>query len=203
MNDEEENKLSDSVSLELDTDLRLHPQQLELGTAELLTDALLLPYGNIEKQLKQFAISASENEAEQLRKSMKNFLGRLNANPHIPLSFRMKVLNNFERELELFDGEMTTAVLNAHKIGVDLVQKAARDEPSYYKFLVDMISNAIELAVKLLLMSLEHYRAPAVITTRQLFELARLGLSVAGALDNKLQDKKHRLYKVICNYELL
>jgi hypothetical protein len=204
MNDEvEKDKLTDSVSLELDTDLRLHPQRLELGKAELLTDALILPYSNIEKQLAQFAISASQNEEEHLRKSMKNYLGRLNANPHIPLSFRMKVLNHFERELELFDGEMTTAVLNAHKIGVDLVQKAARDDPSYYKYLVDMVSNAIELAVKLLLISLEHYRAPAVITTRQFFELARLGLNVAGTLDRKLHAKQQRLYKAICDYELL
>jgi len=204
MNEEvKKDKITDNVSLELDTDLRLHPQQLELGTAELLTDALILPYSNIEKQLAQFAISASKNEEEQLRKSMKNYLGRLNANPHIPLSFRMKVLNNFERELELFDAEMTTAVLNAHKIGVDLVQKAARDEPTYYKYLVDMVSSAIELAVKLLLISLKHYRAPAVITTRQFFELARLGLNVAGALDKRLHAKKQRLYKAVCDYELL
>lgn len=204
MNEEaEKDKLSDNISLELDTDLRLHPQQLELGTAELLTDALILPYSNIEKQLAQFAISGSPDEVEHLRKNMKNYLGRLNANPHIPLSFRMKVLNNFERELELFDGEMTTAVLNAHKIAVDLVQKAARDEPSYYQYLVDMISNAIELAVKLLLISLQHYRAPAVITTRQFFELARLGLNVAGVLEKKLHAKKQRLWKAICDYELL
>jgi hypothetical protein len=202
-NEVEKGKRTESISLELDIDLRLHPQQLELGKAELLTDALILPYGNIEKRLKKFAFGTSQDEEEQLRKSMKNYLGRLNANPHIPLNFRLKVLNHFERELELFDSEMTTAVLNAHKIGVDLVQKAARDEPSYYQHLVDMISSAIELAVKLLLLSLEHYRAPAVITTRQFFELARLGLHVAEVLDKKLKANKQRLYKAICDYELL
>ena len=44
-------RLMDAVSFELDSDLRLHPQRLELGKAELLTDALRLPFVDIERQL--------------------------------------------------------------------------------------------------------------------------------------------------------
>jgi len=204
MNDEaEKDKLTDTVSLELDTDLRLNPKQLQLGKVELLTDALILPYSNIEKQLSQFVTGASQDETKRLRRKMKNYLDRLNANPLIPLNFRMKVLNQFEQELELFDAEMTAAVLNAHKIGVDLVQKAAREESGYYTYLIDMVSNAIELAVKLLLLSLAQHRAPAVISTRQFFDLARLGLNVARVLDKRSHARQQRLYKAVCNYELL
>ena len=192
-----------SAPLELDNDLRLHAQRLQLGQAELLTDALTLPFSNIENRLAQFVISSSNEESEQLRRSMKQYLGRLNSNPLIPLQFRMKVLNRFEQQLDLFDGDMTAAVLNSHKIAVEMVQKAARSNDSYYPILVDMLSNSIELALKLLQISLEKYQAPAIIATRQFFELARLGLGVAAALDHQHQIKVKRLHVAICKFELL
>lgn len=196
-------ELMESVSLELDTDLRLHPQKLELGRAELLTDALTLPFTDIEKRLTDYIMNSTESEKPLLQRSMKAYLAKLNANPMIPLSFRLKVLSAFERDLELFDAEMTAAVLNAHKIGVDLVQKAARDEPSYYRVLVDMISNALELAIKMLRLGLEHYRAPAVITNRQSFVLMRLGLTMLHALPAGAADERNRLQQAVCNHELL
>lgn len=197
-----------SVSLELDTDLRLLPQQLNLGKAELLTDALTLPFADIESRLGHYVLSASEEETQCLGKSMKKYLGRLNANPHIPLKFRLNVLNRFERELDLFDAEMTAAVLNAHKIGVMLVQQEARHDSSYYPTLVDMIANAIELAVKLLLINLEQYRAPSVIVTRQFFDLARLGLNVSAVMGNMdlsktTPSKIARLHHALCNHEMI
>ncbi len=201
--DESAKKLLETVNFELDTDLRLHPSKLELGKPELLTDALTLPFVDIEKHLARYIAGASEAETELLRKKMKNYLARLNANPLIPLHFRLKVLNRFERELELFDGEMTAAVLNAHKIGIEMVQKAARSQPSYYRVLVDMVANAIELAVKLLRISLEQYQAPAVIATRQVFDLARLGLSVVPVLGEDALAERERVQKAVANHELL
>ena len=203
MADRPVDKIRKTVELELETDLRLHPLRMKLGRAELLTDALLLPLNDIEKQLKRYLTGPSAAEAEQLRKSMKKYLARLNASSEIPLDFRLKVLNIFEKELALFDGEMTAAVLNAHKIGVELVQQAARADAAYYRYLVELVSHAIELAIKLLLQSLERYQAPAVIATRQFFDLARLGLHVALALDEKDNTVKQRLYKAICNHEFL
>ncbi|MDX8402707.1 MAG: hypothetical protein R8K47_08755, partial [Mariprofundaceae bacterium] len=147
-------ELLETVSFELDTDLRLHPSRLELGKAELLTDALTLPFQDIEKRLAGYVAGTSTADTDLLRRSMKNYLARLNANPLIPLNFRLKVLNRFEQELELFDGEMTAAVLNAHKIGIELVQKEARSRPELLPVLADMVANAIELAVRLLRISL-------------------------------------------------
>jgi len=202
-NNETAKQLMESVSFELDTDLRLHPSRLELGKAELLTDALTLPFMDIEKRLAQYIVGASPAEADSLRKNMKNYLARLNSNPMIPLHFRLKVLNRFERELQLFDGEMTAAVLNAHKIGVDLVQKAARSQPAYYRVLVEMVTNAIDLAVSLLRISMENYQAPAVIATRQVMDLSRLGLSVSPMLKSDALVERDRLYKSVSNFELL
>ncbi|MDX8403660.1 MAG: hypothetical protein R8K54_04550 [Mariprofundaceae bacterium] len=196
-------KLMETVSFELDTDLRLHPQKLELGKAELLTDALTLPFMDIEKRLNQFVSGTSSVEKQFLQKTMKSYLAKLNANPMIPLQFRLKVLGHFERELELFDSEMTAAVLNAHKIGVDLVRKAARGQPGYYRVLVEMVSNALELSVKMLRIGFEEYQAPAVLTNRQSFDLMRLGLSVTPALTEDATPEKERLFKIISSHEFL
>ncbi|MDQ6967324.1 MAG: hypothetical protein Q9M14_01400 [Mariprofundaceae bacterium] len=192
-----------TVSFELDTDLRLHPQKLTLGKAELLTDALTLPFTDIEKRLSQYISGSSSDEKLLLQKVIKSYLAKLNANPMIPLHYRLKVLGRFERELELFDAEMTAAVLNAHKIGVDLVRKAARNEPSYYHILVDMVSNALELAVKMLRIGLEKYQSPAVLTTRQVFDLMRLGLSVIPALNQQDISEKKRLFQAVANHEMV
>jgi len=194
---------SGSIPLSLDTDLRLNPQRLTLGKAELLTDAITLPFNDIEGKLNAYAINSSEAERKKLTANMKSYLGRLNANPLLPISFRLKVLNRFEKELNLFDGEMTAAVLNAHKIAIDMVQKEARKESRYYAPLVEMIGNSIELAVKILQLTLEQYQAPQVIATRQFFELARLGLEVAGSLDEQLQPRAQSLITAICRHELL
>jgi len=195
--------LMETVSFELDTDLRLHPQRLNLGKAELLTDAITLPFMDIEKRLAKYIIGSTPEETEILRRSMKDYLGRLNANPLIPLHFRLKVLNRFERELELFDAEMTAAVLNAHKIGVNMVQKAARSQPGYYRIVVDMAANAVELAAKLLRQELEEYRVPAVIATRQVFDLSRLGLAVLPVLPEDATSERDRLERAVSSYELL
>jgi len=195
--------LMETVSFELDTDLRLHPQRLELGKTELLTDAITLPFTDIEKRLAKYIIGASPEETDVLRRSMKDYLGRLNSNPLIPLHFRLKVLNRFERELELFDAEMTAAVLNAHKIGVDMVQKAARSQPGYYRIVVDMAANAVELATKLLRQGLEGYQVPAVITTRQVFDLSRLGLAVLPVLPEDATSERDRLERAVSSHELL
>lgn len=200
---EDAKKLMETVSFELDTDLRLHPQKVELGKAELLTDALTIPFMDIEKRLNQFVVSASDAEKLSLKKSMKAYLAKLNANPLIPLKFRLKVLSNFERELELFDSEMTAAVLNAHKIGVNLVQEAARNESGYHRVLVDMVSNALELAVKMLQIGFEKHRQPAVLTIRQAFDLMRLGLSVLPVLPENTTSERERLQKVVSNHEFL
>jgi len=200
---DEANRLMETVSFELDTDLRLHPQKLELGKAELLTDALTLPFTNIEKRLNQYIAGSSSDEKVLLQKNIKSYLAKLNSNPMIPLHYRLKVLGRFEQELELFDAEMTAAVLNAHKIGVDLVRKAAQSEPSYYRILVDMVSNALELAVKMLRIGLEKYQSPAVLTTRQAFDLMRLGLSVIPALSTKDISEKQRLFQAVSNHEMM
>lgn len=200
---EEAKRLMETVSFELDTDLRLHPQKLELGKAELLTDALTLPFTDIEKRLNQYITGSSRDEKLLLQKSIKSYLAKLNSNPLIPLHYRLKVLGRFERELELFDAEMTAAVLNSHKIGVDLVRKAARNEPAYYRVLVDMVSNALELAVKMLRVGLEKYQSPAVLTTRQAFDLMRLGLSVMPALNQQDISEKKRLFQAVSNHEMM
>lgn len=192
-----------AIPLSLDTELRLHPQRLNLGKAELLTDAITLPFTDIEGKLNAYAINSSEAERKLLTIGMKSYLGRLNANPLIPISFRMKVLNRFEQELNLFDGEMTAALLNAHKIAIDMVQSEARKESRYYAPLVEMIGNAVEMAVKILQLTLEQYRATPVIATRQFFELARLGLEVAAALDAQFKPMARQLITAICRHELL
>ena len=189
--------------LSLDNELRLHPQRLELGKAELLTDAITLPFTDIESRLNRYAINSSPDEQKQLRSSMKSYLGRLNSNPLIPLNFRLKVLQRFEQEINLFDAEMTAAVLNAHKIAIELVQKEARNNPRYYAPLVEMIANAVELALKILQLTLAQYRATPVIATRQFFELARLGLDVAESLDETLASNAERLVLAIAQHELL
>jgi len=192
-----------SAPLQLDVDLRLHPQLQELGRAALLTDALLLPFTDIEKRLAALAFGGSDEEVAQLCRSMKSYLGRLNANPHIPLKFRLEVLNRFEQELDLFDGEMTASVLNAHKIAILMVQEKAKTASSFYPVLVEMIANAIELSVKLLLLSLNSYRAQTIMATRQFFDLARLGLDVATVTDGHRCDGIQRLHQAICKHELL
>jgi len=196
-------RLMETVSFELDTNLRLHPQKLELGKAELLTDALTLPFTDIEKRLNQYVTGGSNDEKKYLQKSIKSYLAKLNANPMIPLHYRLKVLSRFEKELELFDAEMTAAVLNAHKIAVELVQKAAQHESAYHLVLVNMVSNALELAIKMLRIELGQYHSPAVLTTRQVFDLMRLGLSVAPILKEQDISERKRLFQAVSNHEIL
>ena len=203
LSEEKFKNLMDTVSFELDTDLRLLAQKADLGKAELLTDAIVLPFRDIEKDLDAYALTGGEQERERLKGRMKNYLARLNANPLLPLHFRLKVLDRFERELDLFDGELTAAVLNAHKIGLELVQKAARENADYLRVLVDMAGNAIEVAVRLLRLGFERYEPPHPLAVRQVLDIARLALVVAHALPENEQDVVSKLYKAVANHELL
>ncbi len=185
----------------LEANLRLHPQQLELGQAEMLTDALLSKFDDLEQRLNTYISGASGGE--KLRKGMQSYLSRLNANPLIPLHFRLKVLKRFEGQLDLFDAEMTAAILNAHKIGIDMVQKEAQTEAGYYPILVDMVSHTIELAGRLMREDLSEYQSAAIITVRQVFDLMRLGMTILPELPEGVEEEKKRFYAAISRYELL
>ncbi len=185
----------------LESSLRLHAQRIELGQAEMLTDVLLRNFDDLDHRLNTY-ISGSA-ECEKLRKGMQAYLSRLNSNTLIPLHFRLQVLKRFEQQLDLFDAEMTAAILNAHKIGIDMVQKEALKEPQYYRILVDMVSHAIELAGRLALSILKDYNAPAVITIRQVFDLMRLGMVVIAELGDEAEKEKKRLFLAIARYEMM
>jgi len=196
--------LLDTVSFQLDDDLRLLPRQITLGKAELLTDALTLPFVDIEKRLNAYVFNAPEAVKWRLRQDMKDYLARLNANPMLPLQFRMKVLARFESDLALFDPEMTSAVLNAHKIAILMVHKEARENRNYLAPLSEMIAAALELAVQLLLHTLQQYQIPSPITSRQVFDLAKLGLALIPALlMEKHMQSRVRLNVQISAFELL
>ncbi|MDQ6978454.1 MAG: hypothetical protein Q9M75_10100, partial [Ghiorsea sp.] len=178
------------VQSALASDLRLHPQRLDLGQAEMLTDVLLNRFEDLEQRLNTYFSGSAAGP--ELRKSMQAYLSRLNSNPLIPLHFRLKVLHRFEERLDLFDAEMTAAVLNAHKIGVDMVQKEALKDPEYYRILVDMVAHAINLAGSLMKDTLGSSHAPAVITVRQVFDLMRLGMVVMPELDEGATEERSR-----------
>ena len=189
------------VQSALASDLRLHPQRMDLGQAEMLTDVLLNRFEDLEQRLNTYFSGSAAGP--ELRKSMQAYLSRLNSNPLIPLHFRLKVLHRFEERLDLFDAEMTAAVLNAHKIGVDMVQKEALKDPEYYRILVGMVAHAINLAGSLMKDTLGSSHAPAVITVRQVFDLMRLGMVVMPELDEGATEERSRLYLAIARYELL
>jgi len=196
-------KLVETVSFELDTNLRLHPQKLNLGKAELLTDAVTLPFVDIEKRLASYVMSSSPQEAEELRRSMKSYLARLNSNPLLPLHFRLKVLQRFQRELVLFDAELTAAVLNAHKIAVEMVQKEAKTQTQLYRILVGMVADALEVAEQVLRQGLKSHRPQAVIAVRQVMDISRLGLAVVPLLPDNAVDERTRLFRCVSLYEMV
>ncbi len=191
-----------SIPFELETDLRLRTQRLELGKTELLTDAITLPFVDLEKQLNKHRTNRPSEAMRELRYSVKTYLSRLNANPLLPLQFRLKVLSRFEHELDLFDAQTTAAILNSYKIAVEMLQEAARTKPEYYQELMDVVATALELAVQLLRHDLEAYQSPAIITIRQVFSLSRLGLGVMPALPVSSEDVCFRLQKAVSVYEL-
>ncbi len=185
----------------LESNLRLHPQHIELGQAEMLTDVLLHRFDDLDQRLNTYISGSAAGDS--LRKGMQAYLSRLNANPLIPLHFRLKVLKRFEGQLDLFDAEVTAAVLNAHKIGIDMVQKEAQVDPAYYRILVDMVSHAIELAGRLMRDLLASYQSASVITVRQVFDLMRLGMVVLPELTEDADKERKRLYVAIVRYEML
>ncbi|MDX8408283.1 MAG: hypothetical protein R8L58_07850, partial [Mariprofundaceae bacterium] len=130
-------------------------------------------------------------------------LSVINANPFFPLAFRLKVLAALEKHLDLFDVEITAQVLNAHKIGIQLVQREARQKPEYRAPLINLVANALELAEQLLFDILRQHRAPHVIAMRQALDLMRLGLLIAPTVGEEASEDIHRLNSVVAAHELL
>ncbi|MDX8401972.1 MAG: hypothetical protein R8K47_05010 [Mariprofundaceae bacterium] len=216
MNDEVENgaapetrapkdfeSLVGSVSLELERDLRLHPRKLELGRLELLTDSIRLPFQDIERRLADLALTLKPQARTQLQDNIKRYLGRLNANPLLPLQFRLKVLDVLEKHLDLFDVEMAAQVLNAHKIGIQLVQREAVRRPEYLSPLIQLIAASLDLAERILFETLRAHRVPHVIALRQAMDLMRLGLLVVQEAGEGEVEDARALKTAIAAHELL
>ncbi|MDQ6981691.1 MAG: hypothetical protein Q9M08_01610 [Mariprofundus sp.] len=178
-------------------------QQLNPGKVELPEDDLIESFNEIEHKLKYFSPASSAEDAKSLARIMKKLIGKLNTNPHIPINFRLKVLRCFERELDVFDVEMTAAVLNAHKNTIMQVKQAASTDTNYFPVLLKMIGNAIEITIKRLLAKLEQYKTPSIIITRHFFDLARLGLETSAAMSDAAPSETARLNRLLCNHEML
>ncbi len=191
------------LSLELEEDMRLLPQKMELGKLELLTNSIRLPFEALENQLAAYVRHPNKRLREELRRDIKRYLGRLNANPLFPLSFRLKVLEAFEQHTDLFDVELTAQVLNAYKIGIQLVQKHARKHPEYWPIFVRLVAKALELAEVLLFETLRNHHMQHVIALRQSLDLMRLGLLVAQTEARQATHDVARLRRAIVAHELL
>jgi len=193
-----------SASLALDKKQQnLIPQAMDPGNAEVLDDSLLQALHDIECRLRGFSLNSPAEESKSLARDMKRLIGKLNAEPDIPLNFRRQVLRRFEKSLDLFDTEMASAVLNAHKIAIMQLLQTAREDKRYRPILLEMISNALEIAIKRLLIKLEQYRTPSIIITRQFFDLARIGLDISAAEGDTTPAETTRLNRMVCNYEML
>ncbi|MDQ6999528.1 MAG: hypothetical protein Q9M12_01405 [Mariprofundus sp.] len=199
-----ENTPAESLApLALDNESLRLPQQLNPGKAGLPDDELIQSFDEIEHRLKHFTHASSAEDAKSLARAMKKIIGKLNADADIPLSFRLKVLHCFEHELDMFDVEMTAAVLNAHKVAIMQVKQAASTDNNCFPVLLRMINNAIEIIIKRLLATLQQYRTPSIIITRHFFDLARLGLDASAAMGNASASETARLNKLVCNHEML
>lgn len=190
-------------SLELEQDIRLLPQKMELGRLELLTNSVTLPFEEIQKQLQAYARHPTSRLRDTLRRDIKRYLGRLNANPLFPLSFRLKVLESFEGYTELFDVEMIAQVLNAYKIGIQLLQKTAMKRPEYWPILIRWTAKTLELAEILLFDVLQSHRVQHVIAMRQTMDLMKLGMVVAQNEGSAAIQDIERLHQAVVRHELL
>jgi len=191
------------LSLELEKDLRLLPKKMELGKLELLTNSIKLPFDEIQKQLESFGRHPTSRLRDELRREIKRYLGRLNANPLFPLSFRLKVLESFEKHTELFDVELSAQILNAYKIGIQLVQKQALKSPEYWPVLIRLVAKTMELAEVLLFETLRIHHTQHIIALRQSMDLMRLGLLVAQNEGENATHDIQRLHRAVAAHELL
>jgi len=191
------------LSFELEKDLRLLPQKMELGSLELLTNSIKLPFDTLQKQLESYGRHPNHRLRDELRRDIKRYLGRLNANPLFPLSFRLNVLDSFEKHTDLFDVELSAQVLNAYKIGIQLVQKHALKHPEYWPILIRIVSKTLELAEILLFDTLKTHHAQHVIALRQSLDLMRLGLLVAQNEGKSATQDIALLHRAVAAHELL
>ncbi|MDX8393108.1 MAG: hypothetical protein R8K21_00795 [Mariprofundales bacterium] len=164
----------------------------EIGRLEALTDAILMLFQNIEKQLNAYLVSCDEVEKSELHARMQRFLGKINGNRMIPLSFRLRVLRTFSKEARFLDADLTLAILNSYKITIQLVVEAARDREPYLLELGNLCSESISLAMQVARMELERYWEPSLQVVRQVHELTRVGLA---ALSKVRQGKKATTYQ--------
>lgn len=191
------------AKLELEEDIRLLPQKMELGRLELLTQSVKLPFEQIQQQLQAYARRPSSHLRDELRREIKRYLGRLNANPLFPLSFRLKVLESFESYTELFDVELIAQVLNAYKIGIQLLQKSAMKRSEYWPILIRWTAKTLELAEVLLFDVLQSHRVQHVIAMRQTMDLMKLGMMAAQNEAVEAPADIERLYRAVVRHELL
>ncbi|MDQ6962097.1 MAG: hypothetical protein Q9M28_06150 [Mariprofundaceae bacterium] len=170
------------LSLELQGSSALNSDDIpEVGAIEALTDAVVVLFQNIDKQLARYLQTYDEAEKADLHKSMQRFLGRINSNPLIPLSFRLKVLHTFSKEISFLDVQLTQSILNAYKVAILLVRDAAENRTEFLLVLARLCGEAITLAMRVTRLNFENYLEPGIQITRQVHELTRLGLAAIGS----------------------
>jgi len=184
-----------ALTLELQTSSALSTDDIpEVGALEALTDAIVVLFQNIDKQLTRYLVTFDQEEKADLHKSMQRFLGRINSNPLIPLSFRLKVLQTFSKEISFLDAQLTQAILNAYKVAILLVRDAAEDRTEYLLVLARLCGESITLAMRVTRLNFENYVEPSIQITRQVHELTRLGLAaLEAAQGGEARGRKFRM----------
>ncbi|MDX8394649.1 MAG: hypothetical protein R8K21_08740 [Mariprofundales bacterium] len=178
----------------------------DIGKLEELTDAIVMLFQNIDKQLNSYLVSCDETQKKELHKKMSRFLARLNTNRMLPLSFRLKSLRAFSKEARFLDADLTAAILNSYKVGIEIVRAEAKGRENYLLELGNLCGESISLASLVARLQLEAYNEPHTQITRQVHELFRIGIAALGkfsANNQRARNYREKINHSITWYELM
>ncbi|MDX8393795.1 MAG: hypothetical protein R8K21_04330 [Mariprofundales bacterium] len=182
----------------------------DIGKIEALTDAIILLFQDLEIELNNYLTTYDIAEKAELHYTISRFLSRLNANRLIPLSFRLQSLRTFSKEIRFLDLDLTTAILNAYRVAVQIVmsESGRRDEEyrdNYLLELANLCGEAIALGVQVARLQLEQYWEPGAQLTWQIHELTRVGLAAITQANysNRALQYQHKICNNIVWFELM
>ena len=150
----------------------------KLDNLGILAERFSRPYEEIKQLLADYQ-SQTKNEIDlQLIKTIKSYLKKLNADSHVPLDFRLKVMALLTEHMEILDDRLLPDVLNSYRAAIEALYGYALNDREHAPSLAELAAMAMTLSTRILRKNACQYKRPSLINVRKTLELAKLSLEL-------------------------
>ena len=175
----------------------------KLDDLGILAEHFAKPYEEIKLLLTDYQSQARNEIDPKLIRKIKSYLKKLNADSHVPLDFRLKVMALLTEHVEILDDRLLPDALNSYRAAIEVLYGYALNDRELAPSLAELAATAMTLSTRIQRKNARQYKRPSLINVRETLSLAKLALELTRKFHLEGTDGASTLRQQIALHEII